>query len=122
MLNDFQEHGPILAVVDGRFLPVEHLTISTNSKTKTVQKIGNGSLDMTQTSQSIDIGICSRRAPHIRRHGGQSLFIRNRKYKIFVEDAVAQESGITMDDMIPSYDVELSAETYTVMTATESFL
>jgi hypothetical protein len=122
MLDDFQEHGPVLAVLDGRFLPVDHLKISPNNKTKTVQTIGQGSLDMTQTSSSIDIGIRTRRRPQVRTAGPYPIFIRNRKYKIVVEDAVVEQEGATMNDMMPSYDIELEAETYTVMLSSESFL
>jgi len=122
MLDDFHEHGVVLAVLDGRFLPIEHLKISQNSDAKTVQSFGNGSLNTKTTASSIDIGIRTKRRPHVRREYRHDLFIRNRKYKITVRDAVVQEDGATMDDLIPTYDVELNADTYTVTTASESFI
>lgn len=122
MLDDFQEHGPVLAVVDGRFLPVHYFKLNADNNVKTVQTIGGDSLDMTTTASSIDVGIRTRRRPHVRSLLDQNVYIRNRKYKIIIENPHIERDGATMDGFDATYDIELSADSYTIKTANESFL
>lgn len=121
MLDDFKEHGPVLAVVDGRFLPVDFLSISTDKEAKTIQRIGGDTLDMTTRASTIDVGIRTRRRPHIRDLAGQNVYIRNRKYKITVTDPHVTTEGANMDDFQPTYDIELTADSYSVTTSSETF-
>lgn len=122
MLDDFREHGPVLAIVDGRFLPIDHFALSIDNDAKTVQTIGSGSLDMTTTQTTVEVGLRTRRRPHIRSLMGQNVYLRNRKYKITIEDPTLTNEGATMTDFSPTYDIEMKADSYSVTTTNESFV
>lgn len=111
-----------LAIVDGRFLPVDYLKIKTDKEAKTIQKIGSNSFDMTTRAATIDVGIRTKRPPKVRDGMVQRVYIRDEEYKITVEDAHVTKSGATMSGFEAAYDIELSADSYSITRATATFL
>lgn len=121
MLNDFDDNGPILAVVGGRFIPVKYLAIEVDGDYEQMQSVGGDQL-FIETQASTNIGIRTARKPEVDTAAPQDIYIRNRKYKILIEKASVTEYGALMDGFEPVYDIEFSASSYTVKNATASFL
>ena len=112
-----------LAIVDGRFLPLDSLRIAPNNSTKQVQTIGTDKMKLRIGDASIELNMRTRRQPLIRDKYPKTIYLRTDDEKIIIENASLDESGYVLNDVGGSvYEMKFKALSYTVKKATESLL
>lgn len=112
---DFFDNGAVVAVIGGRFLPVEelsivkdvdvnHLSSSTSTKVQGVTKMEEYSVEFT-----------TRRDPMLEPTIVTNGYIYNSTHRIVLDNVVGMSHGIVTEGWDNEYEVELILDGFTVM-------
>lgn len=93
-LSHLKGHGPILAVVDGRFLPIHEFAIEIDNDVEQVQTFGGSSFAVSSGKQTISLGLRTYRPAHVREERVEWIRLYNRKYEALFEDANVTATGL----------------------------
>lgn len=112
MLNDFfaKGSGPYLAVIDGRFLPVDELSVDVqHDLNRQVQGIGGTAITQKGKSEML-LSMTTRRDPMIRNHHEltQRVFLFNQEQKLVLSNFSDSTYGLSFE-FGNSYELEFSA-------------
>lgn len=111
MLREFfRESGPYLSVIDGRFLPLEDISIDISHEVDTSLRMANGSRIQQAGASTADVSMTTRRDPMMRNHQHitERVLIYNREYEFELSEVERIEYGVGMDFGEP-YELEFSA-------------
>lgn len=89
--------GPYLAVIDGRFLPLDDLSVNIQQETEPVYTASSTtSVGTVATSQQLELSFKTRRDPMMRNahEVTQRVFLYNRSYKMTLENLQSVQYGM----------------------------
>lgn len=116
MLREFfDEGGPYLAVIDGRFLPLDDMSIDISHGVDTTVTAIGGNTIRKGGSSTANITMATRRDPMIRTHHevADTILIYNRQYEFHLSDVQNAQYGLGMD-FRETHELEFSASDWQI--------